>query len=288
VLWYSHAHERREYRHYEVYFSSSVSGLNEGSTVRNLGVGVGRVARIRLDSRDPKRVQVLVDLDASTPMAPGTVARLVLQGVTGLLELDLGPASAGVRTGLAAVPSERYPVIPSEPSDFDQLVNNLPSLVTEATGVASRLNRALSDDNLTALAATLGSIRTATETLPGSSRETNKLLVDTHTLIRQAERMVVNINGIVTNAGPHVEAAAAKLHLMSEDLASATHRVDGLLARHQNELDRFASQDLDSLDSLLSESRDTVIEVRSLARSLREEPSRVLYQQRPRGRVIPP
>ncbi|MFO0450872.1 MAG: MlaD family protein [Pseudomonadota bacterium] len=34
VLWYSRAQDRREYQRYEIYFTGSVSGLNEGSTVR--------------------------------------------------------------------------------------------------------------------------------------------------------------------------------------------------------------------------------------------------------------
>ena len=82
VLWYSHARERREYERYEVYFAGSVSGLNEGSTVRYLGVNVGRVARIRLDARAADRVQVLVDLDKSTPVTRDTLARLSLQGLS--------------------------------------------------------------------------------------------------------------------------------------------------------------------------------------------------------------
>ena len=63
VLWYSDSGDRREYERYEVYFGGSVSGLNEGSTVRYLGVNVGRVAKIRLDPRNGKRVLVLVDVD---------------------------------------------------------------------------------------------------------------------------------------------------------------------------------------------------------------------------------
>jgi len=59
VLWYTNSSDRREYQRYEVYFSGSVSGLQEGSTVRYLGVNVGRVARIRLDARAADRMQQL-------------------------------------------------------------------------------------------------------------------------------------------------------------------------------------------------------------------------------------
>ncbi len=52
VLWYSNAGEAAKQKRYEIYFEGSVSGLSEGSSVRYLGVVVGRVARIGIDPRD--------------------------------------------------------------------------------------------------------------------------------------------------------------------------------------------------------------------------------------------
>src|SRR5215510_12307991 len=89
VYWYSDSREHRDYNRYEVYFEGSVSGLERGAAVRYLGVGVGRVVNMRVDPRDPSRVQVIVDIDSSTPISDKTVAELSLQGVTGLLFIDL-------------------------------------------------------------------------------------------------------------------------------------------------------------------------------------------------------
>ena len=52
VYWYSDSREHREYHRYEIYFTGSVSGLDKGSAVRYLGVGVGRVVELRIDPRD--------------------------------------------------------------------------------------------------------------------------------------------------------------------------------------------------------------------------------------------
>ena len=51
VYWYAGSSDARDYRRYEIYFEGSVSGLNRGSTVRYLGVDVGRVVTIRIDKR---------------------------------------------------------------------------------------------------------------------------------------------------------------------------------------------------------------------------------------------
>ena len=51
VYWYAGNADDRDYKRYEIYFEGSVSGLNRGSTVRYLGVEVGRVVAIRIDKR---------------------------------------------------------------------------------------------------------------------------------------------------------------------------------------------------------------------------------------------
>src|SRR5262245_32929988 len=89
VYWYSDSREHKHYTRYEIYFEGSVSGLERGAAVRYLGVDVGRVYDMRVDPRDPSRVQVIADIDSSAPVSEKTVAELSLQGVTGLLYVDL-------------------------------------------------------------------------------------------------------------------------------------------------------------------------------------------------------
>src|SRR5512147_1926847 len=89
VYWYAGSGDARDYRRYEIYFEGSVSGLNRGSTVRYLGVDVGRVIAIRIDKRASDRVQIIADIDSLTPISKETLASLAMQGVTGLLYIDL-------------------------------------------------------------------------------------------------------------------------------------------------------------------------------------------------------
>ncbi len=91
-----------------MYFEGTVSGLERGSAVRYLGVGVGRVVEMRIDPRDSSRVMVIVDIDSTTPVSKKTVAELSLQGVTGLLYVDLLQPRHD-HTELPDVPSLKYP-----------------------------------------------------------------------------------------------------------------------------------------------------------------------------------
>src|SRR3569833_2670473 len=50
--WYTDTREHRNFNRYEVYFEGTESGLERGSAVRYLGVGVGLVVHMSIDPRD--------------------------------------------------------------------------------------------------------------------------------------------------------------------------------------------------------------------------------------------
>src|ERR1700761_6863237 len=79
VYWYTDQRDKRTYHRYEIYYDGTVSGLTAGSPVRYLGVDVGKVARIMLDPRQRRRVEVIADIDANAPIDSRTTALLSLQ-----------------------------------------------------------------------------------------------------------------------------------------------------------------------------------------------------------------
>ena len=83
VYWYAAGSEHRDFVRYEIYFDGTVSGLSEGGPVRYLGVDVGRVYRIRIDPRAANRVQVIADIDATTPVNDRTIAQAFAAGCSG-------------------------------------------------------------------------------------------------------------------------------------------------------------------------------------------------------------
>src|SRR5208282_3271069 len=114
-----------------------------------------------------------------------------------------------------------------------------------------------------------------------------RLVAELRTAVAEANGVATNANRLVKEAGPELETATTRLREASEHLASLSGRIDALIARHEPDLDRFASEGLNELPALLRESRDAAAEVRELARSLREDPSRVLYERPTPGVEIP-
>jgi phospholipid/cholesterol/gamma-HCH transport system substrate-binding protein len=286
VYWYSDAHERRDFERYEIYFEGSVSGLERGSPVRYLGVDVGRVAALRIDKRSASRVQVIADIDAQTPISEQTVAELSLQGVTGLLYIDL-LANRGTKALGSRVPSERYPVIPSVRSNFDIFLSSLPDVLAAAGDVAARASRVLSDANIATVTQTLHNIDTAAARLPATMREAEAAAADLRRMADDVAAVARSVRSLSEDGGPQLRAAVEQARVTTENLASATGRLDRMLAENADDLRGFTRDGLPELERLLRDSRAAAQELRDLARSLREDPSQILYRPAERGVDIP-
>jgi phospholipid/cholesterol/gamma-HCH transport system substrate-binding protein len=286
VLWYTDVQDKRDYKRYEIYFEGSVSGLSNGSPVRYLGVDVGRVFDIRLDPRAAARVQVIADIDEKAPITDETLASLSLQGVTGLLYIDLRRDPGG-RSVMPLVPSERYPVIRTVQSDFDLLVSSLPDLVTRGAEVANRMSGVLSDANIVAVSVTLDNFRQASAELPRIVKDVKQITGELERTVAEIEGAARGIREITEGAGPDIKAAVARARTVMENFASTAARLDAFVVENQANITRFSDQGLFEFQELIRDSREAAQEFRELSRSLKREPSQLLYEPNYYGVEIP-
>ena len=286
VYWYSDAREHRDYTRYEVYFEGSVSGLERGAAVRYLGVDIGRVVAMRIDQREASRVQVLVDIDSSAPVSTKTVAELSLQGVTGLLYMDL-IQDTGTRRLNTAVPSEKYPVIRSARSSFDVLLASLPDVVALASDVAERASRMLSDKNIASVSNALANIDKASSVLPQTLKDVQVLVADLRSTAGEIKAVAESANGVLSSAGPEITTAMQRVRVTADNLATASARLDKLVDENRQDVRSFTREGLPELERFLREGRSAAREFRELSRSLREDPSQLLYQRTQHGVEIP-
>lgn len=286
VYWYSDSREHKVFRRYEIYFDGSVSGLERGAAVRYLGVGVGRVQQMSIDPRDPGRVQVIVDIDSATPISDKTLAELQLQGVTGLLYIDLQQIRPELHLP-PAVPGIEYPVIRSARSRFDLFLARLPDVLASAGEVVDRASRALSDKNITAITNALNNIEKASQGLPQTLRDINTLVFELRNATTDLAASAKGARQVVDQAGPEVIASLQRVHVVTDNLVSATDQIEKLIGDNRQDLRSFTRNGLPELERLLREGRAAAEEIRQLSSSLRENPSQLLYQPRQVGMEIP-
>ena len=277
VVWYTDAQDRRDYERYEIYFQGSVSGLTRGSPVRYLGVDVGRVADMRIDPRAADRVQIIADIDEDAPISEQTVASLSLQGVTGLLYIDL-ERNRGDKPVMPRVPSERYPVIGTRQSNFDLLIGSLPDAMSAAADLATRMSKVFNDTNIEAVSATLANVKEASDDLPAILKQVKTLTADLNRTADEIEAAASAVRDVTEGAGPDFKAAVARIHVVMDNLATTSARLDRFVAENESNITRFSDQGLVEFQQLIRESRQTAAEFRDLARTLRQEPSSLIYE----------
>jgi phospholipid/cholesterol/gamma-HCH transport system substrate-binding protein len=279
VYWYAGSSDARDYVRYEIYFEGSVSGLNRGSTVRYLGVEVGRVVAIRIDKRAADRVQVIADIDANTPISQDTLASLSLQGVTGLLYIDL-LANADPKRRMDPVPSAQYPVIDSVRSNFDLFLASLPDLVGRASQV-------LSDENIESFSRMLASLEKSANALPKTMEGAGEVVAELRSTIVDVRAAAVSARQLLETSGPELSAASERVRQISENLARTTASLDRLMNDHREDLGLFLRDSLPEMERLLRDSRSAAQEFRELSRSLKADPSQLLYEPSYKGVEIP-
>jgi phospholipid/cholesterol/gamma-HCH transport system substrate-binding protein len=269
---------------YEIYYDGTVSGLTAGSPVRYLGVDVGKVARIMLDPKNRKRVEVIADIEESAPIDTRTLALLSLQGVTGLLFIDLEDDPRA--TGNGPLPmGERYPMIRSAPSDLDVLLRSLPALANHAIDLVDHMDQVFSDENVKNFKAVLANSRVASEKAPELVHQIEDLVANLRHTSDEVDTAAADFDRVTNDAD--IKTSLANIRRISDSLASASDHLNQFVTQNEPALSRFTGQGLPELERLLHESRAAVRDIRDLSRSLQQNPGELLYESNYHGVEVP-
>jgi phospholipid/cholesterol/gamma-HCH transport system substrate-binding protein len=220
---------------------------------------------------------VIAEVDEDAPISEQTVASLGLQGVTGLLYIDL-ERNRGDKSVMPRVPSERYPVIGTVQSNFDLLISSLPDVMGAGADLATRLSRVFNDTNIEAVSATLANVKKASDDLPVILDQVKVLTADLKQTATEIEAAASAVRDVTEGAGPDLNAAVARVHTVMDNLATTSARLDKFVAENQTNITRFSDQGLVEFQQLIRESRQVADEFRDLARTLRQEPSALIYE----------
>ena len=254
--------------------------------MRYLGVDVGKVARLMLDPQQRQRVEVIADIEDAAPIdsahrgvaePAGRYRPAVHRSGRGSQARPTGPLAQG----------HRYPVIRSTRSDFDVLLSSLPALATHAIELVDHLNQVVSDKNVRNFDAILDNVRLASERLPETVRDAQALVADMRRASHEVEGAAADLHGITTAAAPDIKVALANVRHLTDKLADTSDHLDRFVAENEPGLSRFTRLSLPQLEQLLHESREAARDFRDLSRSLKQNPSQLIYEPNYRGVELP-
>ncbi|HWK43371.1 MAG TPA: MlaD family protein [Stellaceae bacterium] len=292
VVWLIRLQFSQEFTLYDTYFHGSVSGLGKGAQVRFNGLEVGRVVDLSIDPHDSRQVVVTLEIKTGTTVTGSTTASLTTQGLTGAAYVELSsgdPASPP----LVAHDGQRYPVIASRASAFEQVVNGAPEVINRLIVVADGLARLLDEQGIEALRGTLLNLNTISGTIAGRSGDIDAILGDGAKAAKQLSATVGTLDRTlgqldtamktITVAGTDADALIGSAGGTVKRLDKVLNDADAILAENRPALRDFSQTGLTQLTQLLSETRSLVAGLTRVSNELERDPTRFLFGDRREG-----
>jgi phospholipid/cholesterol/gamma-HCH transport system substrate-binding protein len=241
---------RGDYMKYRIRFAESVSGLSVGGSVKFRGVDVGSVESITIDPKDTRLIRVDVRILKSAPIKVDTVANLKLQGVTGVVFIELSGGKPG-SPNLADVSQQSVPEIRAEQSTINALVDRLPELLDKTTHIVDQINGLLSSENVQNVSDIIARWRAFSDAL---AQESARL-----------DQLIDNSNAAMADLRATIHDARANIEDMSANLDSASGQAD----------------------AVMRDFRRTSRNISRLSENLEEDPSRLIFPAAPKGVPAP-
>ncbi len=261
---------------YLSYVEESVSGLSLNAPVKFKGVDVGQVRSIRLDPKNPDRVQLALDIERGTPITVDTLAVLKTQGLTGISYVEL---SGGVRGSAPLLPTAPglLPVIPSKASLSARLEDVLTTVLAKVERTANTLEAVLSEGNRAALSSALADIATVTRTLASRSGTLDQGIVNGARAIEQASLAAAELRPVIAQVGRSAQA----LEVMGRDTAQASTRAASAVAAAGQSVQSLSADTAPELQRLLAELQGLTVSLRRFSDAAERSPSSLLFGRAP-------
>jgi phospholipid/cholesterol/gamma-HCH transport system substrate-binding protein len=279
-------------------------GVQPGTAVRYVGLRVGTVQKVQIDSGDPSRVRVDLVVEPGTPLKTDSVARLATLGPLSdnYIEISAGSASAALlppdavltsaeSLGFAQLGDTIQTMVPQIHEALDKLTQNLDGLQTTVT----RVNDLLNDNNRSNIGQTIARANDLLSdrnraNVAGSLNNLNQLLTDTRPKVNsalsnvndaterlvplldevkktsvRADQVLANLDSALTENRPDLRVSVSELR---EVLASSTTAVD--------QLQSIMSQNTVTIYEILENIRLASSNIRALTETVKRSPSSLI------------
>lgn len=236
-------------KRYAVIFKGSVQGLGEASTVLFNGIRVGEVESLAIMPEDTRKVRGLISVSAQTPIRDTSRARIVHQGLAGIVALEITPG-APESPLLTAKAGEDYPTIYADEAGSSSLLSAAPEVLGQAQALLARLNDLVAN-NEQRISKTLQHVESFTGMLESHQGDISAIIKDTRGLSSRFEKLATKLENTVDKLSTSLsdgdgsivaqaQQAAQSFRRLAEKLEhSLGDRAEGLTLSAQRSLHQF-------------------------------------------------
>lgn len=283
VVWLGKFQLEQQYTFYRIYFTGSVTGLNQGSNVRLQGVPVGTVKSIRIDPQNVQRIEVIIQVNKGTPIKQDAEASLGMQGITGIAYIQLHPGK-----------QESPPLVPTEGQDMAEITaraSRLEQIMDSIPAIASRVEKLLNDDNQKAFSDTLQNLSKVTGGMADHSEDFGKLASDGTKALRELSDAARSVKGLTEDLRKELAELSPDLRKTVKDIPptieevraaaaagkAMASQIDEMIAENRAPMRDFTNVGLYDLTQLVQDMRTLVTTLNRVSERMEANPSRFLF-----------
>lgn len=278
IVWLSTSQYLQKGKIYATYFDESVQGLQIDSNVKYRGVDIGIVDKIKV-APDFRLIEIIMKIDYAGNLED-TIAKLKMAGITGIVYVELDHRKPGdIESSPKLTFTPQYPVIPSNPSDINQIFSSIDTVMRQINKVDFK---GISDD----IKATAKSINTFV-----SGAEMKRIIKNLDTMIASLDNAANEVNLIVSDGKiddilddtrESVKEAKIAIKKIKEeanalDLAETSDKANRLLDNVNRKI-KLITEDLQATSENLRRASESLEE--ALDR-LKYDPSDIIFSEPP-------
>ncbi|MEO0549959.1 MAG: MlaD family protein [Pseudomonadota bacterium] len=286
VMWLGSSQFNRDYTEYDIVFQGPVS-LEEGASVRYIGVKVGEVETVRIDRRDASKVRARIRVDKTTPVKTDSTAVIDFAGITGVTFVQITAGSEGAGP-LLVQPYEDIAVIPAGATPLTALFDGGAEIIGQAGVTLQQASELLTKENISAFGGTLQNLEAITATLAEDDEallgQVSQTLGSLQSAGDELAAASASANTVMTSVESELVTLNEELRLLVAELHTATGEANTTLSESRKAIQ--VARDL--IDGPTSETMGQTALAAQELRTLLARLDRVVreLEQNPQGLVL--
>jgi phospholipid/cholesterol/gamma-HCH transport system substrate-binding protein len=296
ALWLAKLDIDRSFAEYDVAFTGSVNGLQEGSAVRYRGVPVGRVAAIRIDPENLAQILVRLELRPDTPVRDDTVATVEAQGITGIASIQLSGGTQGALPLTSSDP-DRPPRLRAGTSALEQVFQSTPVVLGRIAAVLERMDNLLSDENLDNINGIIDDVEVLADRLAEATPQLAIFVTEATTASERMRLAADKVSGLtdelratvagmdshIADLGQRGATVLDEVSTTARSFRGLANRLDALVRQTQEPVADFSQSTLYEFRQLVAEMRQLAASYSRIGKELERDPAGYLLGGSQRG-----
>lgn len=263
VLWLGQSQFNQDFDQYDAVFEGPVS-LEEGASVRYIGIKVGEVSSIGIDRNDASKVRARIRVDAETPVKTDSTATIEFAGITGVTFIQINAGSPEAEW-LKRASRKDIPEIETISNPLSALVSSGTEVMGRATLALERIDDLLSEENVEGVTQSIQNIEKITEALAGNG----SLVTDVTDVLNTVEGAAASFDQAAQDAGQLARNADEEIRRIGAQVSEAMETVDRISESALAAIDRVENA-VDSAATVIEgPATDAVSDLRIVAQDLR-------------------